>query len=108
MTTVRHVRMTVDLRFEGDYWLTSELVDVARSWISSGLADRDDLTEVEIDGAVLPNCYHCGEPVKGPWTLVPTLAKPGAAKVFHRLKEFPACRDAAVEARRLHVQGVLA
>lgn len=97
---VNHVRMVVDLRFEGDYWRPEDLVGMATRWINSGLDDRDDLREWKVAGELLPMCAHCGEVIVGvghSWIgPVPEPGQdPATVKRYHLGREFPDCRKAS-------------
>ncbi|MEV4454488.1 hypothetical protein [Microbispora sp. NPDC049633] len=94
---VNHVRLVVDLRFEGDYYGRDELVKVATRWINSGLDDRSDLDTVKISGTVLPTCAHCGQVIEGDGhTWIGPLPEPGQPQLkYHLSPAFPDCRRAS-------------
>lgn len=46
----KRVTLTVEIVFDGDYYLTDELVDLSRHWIEGTFTDRDDSPHVTVTG----------------------------------------------------------
>lgn len=49
------VVVEMEVYFEGDYYDASELSEIVNEWIASGLEDRSDLKDFEINSYVLEN-----------------------------------------------------